>query len=294
MLVACFVALVGLGIGLSGGGTGDSSSPASSSSDPAVPSTPTPTSTPPAPPSGPAGPADPAGPSDPAPQRSRRDAPAPRPEATVVRVVDGDTLDVRGDGDVLPAGEVVRVRLLAIDAPEKGACFAEEATARLTELLPPGSALRYERDVDLKDPYDRYLLYLFDAQGVFVNASLVETGHAEARLYPPNDARWPEISRDGAEAESTATGLWAACPEPEPNSPAEPSPPDEPAPEPQPVQPDNPDVGDPDAGDPDGLPPGPPAGAPDVDCRDVPGPVRVGPDDPHRLDADGDGIGCDS
>ncbi|MFH8569481.1 hypothetical protein [Streptomyces sp. NPDC017993] len=41
------------------------------------------------------------------------------------------------------------------------------------------------------------------------------------------------------------------------------------------------------------YPPGPPAGVPDVDCPDLDGPVWVGDDDPHRLDADGDGIGCD-
>lgn len=39
---------------------------------------------------------------------------------------------------------------------------------------------------------------------------------------------------------------------------------------------------------------GPPAGAPDVDCSDLSVPVWVGPDDPHRLDRDGDGIGCES
>jgi hypothetical protein len=38
-----------------------------------------------------------------------------------------------------------------------------------------------------------------------------------------------------------------------------------------------------------GLPPPPP----DLDCADVPGSVRVGASDPHRLDADDDGIGCD-
>ncbi|MGW0737048.1 excalibur calcium-binding domain-containing protein [Streptomyces sp. NPDC002851] len=41
------------------------------------------------------------------------------------------------------------------------------------------------------------------------------------------------------------------------------------------------------------YPPGPPAGVPDVDCSDLSGPVWVGPSDPHRLDDDGDGIGCD-
>jgi hypothetical protein len=41
------------------------------------------------------------------------------------------------------------------------------------------------------------------------------------------------------------------------------------------------------------YPPGPPAGIPDVDCSDLPGPVWVGPSDPHNLDDDDDGIGCD-
>ncbi|OKI09695.1 hypothetical protein A6A06_03265 [Streptomyces sp. CB02923] len=41
------------------------------------------------------------------------------------------------------------------------------------------------------------------------------------------------------------------------------------------------------------YPPGPPAGVPDVDCSDLGGPVHVGPDDPHRLDRDHDGDGCE-
>jgi hypothetical protein len=32
---------------------------------------------------------------------------------------------------------------------------------------------------------------------------------------------------------------------------------------------------------------------PDVDCSDVAGPIYVGGDDPHGLDADGDGVGCE-
>lgn len=42
------------------------------------------------------------------------------------------------------------------------------------------------------------------------------------------------------------------------------------------------------------YPPGPPAGEPDIDCADLPGPVWVGSSDPHNLDSDGDGIGCEA
>lgn len=192
----------------------------------------------------------------------------------VVRIIDGDTIEVRGDGDILPDGVASSVRLLAIDAPERGACFSRDATTRITELLPPGSSLRIERDTRLKDPYDRYLLYAWNDQGVFVNESLVRSGHAKGVLYPPNDAYWTEISKANEAARQAGEGLWSACPTSTPATPDAPEPPD--------------------ADVPPGLPPGPPAGIPDVDCADLSGPVWVGPTDPHRLDRDGDGIGCDN
>ncbi len=45
-------------------------------------------------------------------------------------------------------------------------------------------------------------------------------------------------------------------------------------------------------GGPDDLPAAP-SGGEDVDCDDIGHPVRVGPGDPHRLDRDGDGEGCE-
>ncbi|MER5758927.1 thermonuclease family protein [Streptomyces sp. NPDC002082] len=193
---------------------------------------------------------------------------------TVVGVIDGDTIDVRGAGGILPAGVTSRVRLLTIDAPEKGACYSRDATARTKALLPKGSGVRIERDTKLKDPYGRYLLYVWNEQGVFVNDSLVRSGHAKGVLYPPNDAHWPKISQANETARKAGAGLWSACPGPAPK----------PAETPKPADADNPA----------GLPPGPPAGIQDVDCSDLSGAVWVGAADPHRLDRDGDGIGCDS
>ncbi len=48
---------------------------------------------------------------------------------TVVWVVDGDTVDVR-----LTGGKRERVRLIGIDATERGACFASQATAQARAL----------------------------------------------------------------------------------------------------------------------------------------------------------------
>jgi micrococcal nuclease len=200
----------------------------------------------------------------------------PKGSAPVVvrRIVDGDTIVVRGDGRVVPRKASVRVRLLEIDTPERGTCYADAATDRTTALLPPGSTAHVVRDDELKDRYGRYLLYLWNDRGVFVNESLVRSGHAEAVLFPPNDKYWSKISRAQTAARRADAGLWSACPgttkppttsHPPTSAPAH-----------------------------SGLPPGPPAGIPDVDCSDLSGPVWVGSDDPHRLDRDGDGIGCEA
>ncbi|WP_208853351.1 excalibur calcium-binding domain-containing protein [Streptomyces albofaciens] len=39
--------------------------------------------------------------------------------------------------------------------------------------------------------------------------------------------------------------------------------------------------------------PRPSSGGPDLDCSDLDGPTHVGTSDPHHLDRDGDGVGCE-
>ena len=62
---------------------------------------------------------------------------------TVIRVVDGDTIDARVDG------KEKRIRLLNVDTPEYGRdgaaddCLAEEATAYLQSLLPSGREITH-------------------------------------------------------------------------------------------------------------------------------------------------------
>lgn len=263
LLLACFLGFGALLDALEDDGKAGQKSTAPGSSSPSSPS-PGPTrDTPSQSPTKPTKPAN--RPSEQ--QSTERRATEPQ-TAEVLRVIDGDTIEILGDGRIVPRDTVVRVRLLEIDTPERGACFADAATARTTALLPPGSSARIERDVELIDPYDRHLLYVWNDDGVFVNESLVRSGHAEAVLYPPNDKHWATISTAETTARRNGTGLWSAC------AGAEPAPPETPA------RPD--------------LPEGPPAGVPDVDCSDLSGPVWVGPDDPHRLDRDGDGIGCES
>jgi micrococcal nuclease len=93
--------------------------------------------------------------------------------AVVRSVPDGDTL-------VLSNGE--RVRLLGLDAPERGEDFSEEARNRLLELT-QGKELRFEA-CSRKDRYGR-ILALVRAGELNVNMVLLEEGLAVPMLIPP-------------------------------------------------------------------------------------------------------------
>ena len=140
--------------------------------------------------------------------------------ATVVRLVDGDTLIVRRATSVpgvLPAGET-RVRLLEIDTPERVTpgvpveCYGREATRDLAQLTPPGSVVRVVPDRQLLDIYGRTLLYVWNSRGQFVNLELVRSGAAEAVLYEPNDRYIDVMDRAEAQARRAGAGRWSRCP----------------------------------------------------------------------------------
>ena len=138
--------------------------------------------------------------------------PAPAGTARVVHPVDGDTIVVDIDG----AEE--RVRFIGIDTPESVKpdspveCYGPEAKARTAELLPEGTLVRLERDVEARDRYDRLLAYVIrDEDDVFVNRLLVEEGFAESISFPPNTTRQGELDAAEAEARADHRGLWATC-----------------------------------------------------------------------------------
>jgi micrococcal nuclease len=140
------------------------------------------------------------------------DAARPAGTATVVRPVDGDTLVVDIGGREEP------VRLIGIDTPESVAedrpveCFGPEAKDRTAELLPVGTVVRLERDVEARDRYDRLLGYVIrDADDLLVNLVLVADGYAESVSYPPNTARQAELDAAEATARGARRGLWASC-----------------------------------------------------------------------------------
>lgn len=96
--------------------------------------------------------------------------------AQVVRVVDGDTIDVQING------YVERVRLLKVDTPERGCPFFESATAFVRERVQGQSVvLRFPSGTPEWDDYDRLLAeVLFERGGrvVDLGSELIEAGLA--------------------------------------------------------------------------------------------------------------------
>jgi len=144
--------------------------------------------------------------------------PAGTQPGVVEKVVDGDTIWVRIDepGGPLVAGATHKVRLLEIDTPEGSGpggvqCGAREATAFAERHLLVGSTVHLLADREDTDRYDRFLRYLWTADGMFFNAEAVRTGHARAVLYEPNDAYIELLRAAETEARKARRGIWGDC-----------------------------------------------------------------------------------
>ncbi len=132
--------------------------------------------------------------------------------ATVTRVVDGDTIQVR------VGAEDEKVRLIGIDTPETHGpgglreCFGSEATHRAQALLPAGTRVRLVRDVEPRDRYGRLLAYVYRiTDGLFVNLTLAAEGYAASLTYPPNVAHAKRLDVATRTARTADRGLWQRC-----------------------------------------------------------------------------------
>lgn len=131
--------------------------------------------------------------------------------ASVVRVVDGDTLLATLAG----TGNKVRVRLIGVDSPETVkpntpvACYGEQASAFLRGLLAGGLRLRaaYEPGGRL-DRFGRQLWDVWLPDGRFLQAVLVTAGAARAYPYRPQVRYADLLQRIATEARAGRRGLW--------------------------------------------------------------------------------------
>jgi len=112
-----------------------------------------------------------------------------------------------------------RVRLIGIDTPETVApnrpvqCYGPEASAHTKDLLPAGTYVHLDRDVEARDDYGRLLAYVTRAtDGLFVNVELAADGYADALAIAPNTAHARDVAAAVASARAAKKGLWGACP----------------------------------------------------------------------------------
>ncbi len=115
-------------------------------------------------------------------------------------VVDGDTISV-SDGST--------VRLIGIDAPERGQCGSEEASAVLAQLVVGQTITLVPGARDDVDKYGRLLRYV-EANGIDTNLMMIQSGHAIAR-YDGRDGYGSHLRQDAYVAADDLTPSTNAC-----------------------------------------------------------------------------------
>lgn len=175
----------------------------------------------------------------------------------VVRVVDGDTVDL-GNGET--------VRLAGIDAPEIGECGYKRARSTLARLVLGKRVTLGASDED-RDRYGRLLRYV-DVGRTDAGLRLIKKGLAVARYdsrdgygFHPREPKY--IKADRASPAFTCAKPVPLVQQPQQKNCAP------------------------------GYSPCIPPYPPDLDCPDIGHRVQVSGSDPHGLDRDGDGVACE-
>ena len=152
-------------------------------------------------------------------EEGERGDPAPAGHAVsvrVVRVIDGDTIEVSIEG------QDEDVRYIGVDTPETVKpgtpvqCFGPQASAENHRLV-EGRTVRLVFDRERRDAYGRLLAYVYTqargnaARSRFVNAALVRDGYARTLAIAPNTAHASALRRLQARAGRAGRGLWGAC-----------------------------------------------------------------------------------
>jgi micrococcal nuclease len=131
--------------------------------------------------------------------------------ATVLKVVDGDTIDIRDD-----IRGRLRVRVLGIDTPETKkpgytvGCWGPEATefAKAT-LIGQRVVAQPDPTQDRTDRYGRTLAYLVRADGWDYSIEAVRAGTAKSYVYGGVPvSRFDAIEAAQREAQNAQRGLW--------------------------------------------------------------------------------------
>ncbi|MGH2918978.1 MAG: thermonuclease family protein [Solirubrobacteraceae bacterium] len=141
--------------------------------------------------------------------------PPPQPDlqlaATVVRVIDGDTIVVAST-----AFSESRVRLLGIDSPELSTpeCGSREARKMMRRLARPGERVRLRTDPsqDSFDRYGRLLAYVWGSDNRLLQTDMLRRGWAKVYVFKGRHfkrVRGFRASQRAARAHKR--GVWRRC-----------------------------------------------------------------------------------
>ncbi|MEO6457536.1 MAG: thermonuclease family protein [Chloroflexia bacterium] len=133
-------------------------------------------------------------------------------EATVLDVIDGDTLEVQ------VGGATARVRLIGVDAPEvrePAACFGYEARDYVRGVVKAfGGRVWLEKDVSEADRFGRLLRYVWldiSDERTLLNEDLAAGGYASVETFPPDVKYQDRLFSAEHSARTVKRGLWGAC-----------------------------------------------------------------------------------
>ena len=131
----------------------------------------------------------------------------------VTRIVDGDTLIIKMDGDE------TKVRLIGVDTPEsvapensgkENSKEGSEATDYLTKLV-GGKTVYLEFDVGRTDQYGRLLSYVYlSDKETMVQRLLLSEGYAMVMTYQPNVKYADEFLKLQQQAREDGKGFWGS------------------------------------------------------------------------------------
>jgi len=134
----------------------------------------------------------------------------------VQRVIDGDTFVCSG----------YTIRLIGIDTPESRPNQRAKRQARslgdlktvlelgkkakkfTQSLIPPGTEVKLEFDVQKRDRYGRLLAYVYLPDGRMLNEVLLEEGYAMLLTIPPNVKYVERFRKAQRKAVEGKRGLW--------------------------------------------------------------------------------------
>lgn len=133
-----------------------------------------------------------------------------RQAGRLVKVVDGDTVDVR-----LANGVTHRVRMIGINTPERGRCGYLAATNRLKRMAPQGTRVVLVSDPSQarRDRYGRLLRYVVRRHDTRdLNRAQVFWGMARVYVYDDTPfRRVTDYRKAQNSAKSNNRGLWRTC-----------------------------------------------------------------------------------